>query len=195
MDRGYWLRGEFDQALRLYGVGPSPAAIRQVVRAYVLTVFHFYTSPEVGPELFAQFTLPANRPEMMREVPSEELFAELTDRETSQHLLLKFIDAEMEEIRTEEERLRVEVEDVEWKPTLDEHSILDEAALRRYNRFHEEMRVTFGRAYSQLEALLKRGERAWRPRSRGIPRYRTTRNRRPAPQRGRPRSPRGRTRI
>ena len=153
VERGYLLPEECTHAICHFGVNPGPQEIAQIVIAYVTNLYNLGCTPGVSVAVLKAMTAPENRPVDMRELDQADVF--VAPGEASREMLLETIDNELGRLRAEE-KLRTGPDAESRKQMLDEASVLDDAALRRYNRCHSEARISVDRAVKGLNDALDR---------------------------------------
>ena len=104
----------------------------------------------------AEWLEPANRPEVLRDLPRHELTG--VDPDDCRGLLVGLFAEELARLRDLEQRVRREVDEPRWVAALQRASILSDEAARRVTRSHAESRTTFHRALKDLFRTLDRDE-------------------------------------
>ena len=101
---------------------------------------------------------PENRPEVFRHLDQDEVYVE--PGEVSRAMLLETFEEHIQNLNVTEEKPRTGPDAVSRKQMLDEASLLEDAALRRYNRCHSEGRITVDRAVKGLTSAIDRDNAA-----------------------------------
>jgi len=152
--QGFLTPDVVDRGFELFGITPGAASIRANPVAYMIHVYNLGCTPGAPAGEVAGWLEPANRPEELRDVPTEALQG--LDADGFRGLLLGVFQAERDELKDLQEAVERDVDQPSFKAALDGASILTDEAARRVARSHAESRTTFHRAWKELIATLKR---------------------------------------
>ena len=163
--QGHLPQDDLELAVCLFGVAPTQEQIRQDAMAYLVYLHNLGCTPGVSSQVVAEWLKPENRPDVLQNMPVDEVFG--ADADDNRDLLLEVLNTEVERLRALADRLAREVDEPSLVAVLERASILTEEAARRVTRSHAEARTTYHRASTALWPLLDREKEEGSPESVG----------------------------
>ena len=114
--QGYLGPEDLQLLIRLYGSESTREAIRRDLLPYVVNLYNLACTPGVSRAEIDDWLKPANRPDVLQELPVGEVIG--VDADDNRELLLSEIEAEIDRLRGEEARVRREIDHPKWAAAL-----------------------------------------------------------------------------
>jgi hypothetical protein len=140
--------------IKLLGISPVSARIRQNLDAYTISLYNLGCTPWVSATVIQEWMEPANRPDVLRELPEDQVIGR--DAAENRELLVTALEDHVDRLRAEDERISRDVDWPSLASVMKKASILTEDDARRVARSHAEARATFHRASKDLIPALER---------------------------------------
>jgi hypothetical protein len=146
--RGFWLKPERDEAIRLQGLPDDPNALKECPEAFLTRFYTLFSQPSPAAETVEWLFESRRLPDACRPLARAEA---RPDRAACQAAIRALVAERLAMLRELESELRESIDGPERAAAAERALILrDEKEARLFLRYHAEARTAFNRAHSQL---------------------------------------------
>jgi hypothetical protein len=147
-ERGFWLKPERDEAIRLQGLPDDPDALKGCPEAFLTRFYNLFSQASSAAEAVEWLFESRRLPDACRPLARPEA---RPDRAACQAALRGLVAERLALLRALESELRESIDGPERAAAAERALILrDEKEARLFLRYHAEARTAFNRAHSQL---------------------------------------------
>jgi hypothetical protein len=147
-ERGFWLKPERDEAIRLQGLPDDPDALKECPEAFLTRFYTLFSQPSPAAETVEWLFESRRVPDACRPLARAEA---RPDRAACQAAIRALVAGRLALLRELEAELRESIDGPERAAAAERALILrDEKEARLFLRYHAEARTAFNRAHSQL---------------------------------------------